>query len=555
MQENSTSPFWQEVFGNILQEPITVLFLFSLIIFWINDTIKQFKENGKLRGTYFSLIMFGFVIILPFSFIILTEFLALKAPERLELKFDTTLETLRWLTIFAVLCPLSLLITYKKSKFISTLFLCKHLIILLGGWLLGKWFGIFFMSVPILAIFYIRLYHAAQITFPSSTPENEVERKNKFWALFWYVWGLQYPVWFAKSSATRETEMRIGGDYFEDFGNPGIVWMHSHQVSGQSVGIEFEKVDGPGIIFTEQYERPDAIIDLRTQLRPVPFDAHTKDGIQIKAFIFISFKIDDEKWEYSRAKRHRILRASPILEKGFDLDRTTGSYPYSTARIHSALSTTSIESPQENNPSPKTYWDQIVVQHVIEKARLVLAERTFDELWFPKEDEIDEIINGLNKKESSHKDERNQSALDEIAKDINKKAVPRLEEIGVKLFASRVVNYIIDKDDPLRQQLVSTSLTEWQHKIEKIRLEGNIKAEELRMEAQSATRYAFLAAIKESLSRAREIDNSLPKQVVALNFVAALQGILQKTNKKDSDEKLASLETWKHLLLRNRERD
>jgi len=551
MDGNSEALLWQEIGSSILREPGSLLFLSVIGVYWIYDTIKSYRENGWFKGTYFSVITFVLIIILPYGFIFLTEALAIKAIKLYDTQVKNTLDTLRWFGLFAVLCPLILILTYKKSKFKSLIILCRHLIIFLGGWLLGKWLGMLFLSIPILTIFYWRLYHIAQITFPASNPENLEEKRQKFWVLFWFIWGLQYPIWFATSNATRDTEMRVSGDYFEDLGSPGIVWMHSHQVSGQSVGIEFEKVDGPGILFTEQYERPEAIIDLRTQLRPMPFNALTKDGIEMDAIIFMSFQIDQRSWsDWSKEKRHRILRASPILEKGFELDKTIGSYPYSTARIHSLLGTTSILDADKKQKHPKEYWDEIVAQHIIEKARLVLAERTFDELWFPRQDDIDDIIKDLNENRSPRTDERSKGALDEIAQEIRKRALPRLEEIGVDLFASRVVNYIIDEESPLRKQLIATWLTEWENKINKIRLEANSESERLRVEAQIATRYAFLETIKESLKKARNIDSDLPKQIVALNFIAALQGELRGTDDKNIEQQMAGLEAWKQLLLR-----
>jgi len=411
-----------------------------------------------------------------------------------------------------------------------------HLSVLLMGWLRGEWIGVIFVSLPIFAIFYFLLFHHAQIVFPASNPENKKEKNNKFWAMFWYMWGAQYPFWAAESSATRNIEKRVDGNYFKDFGLPGIVWMHSHQVVGQSLGVEFNNADGPGITFVEQYERPIGIVDLRTQLRPLPFDAVTKDGIPIKAFIFMSFKIDQDDWsEWDKETRHRVWRVSPILQDGLKPDENIdSSYPYSAARIHAVLSTSSISSSTDDDATPDIYWDKIVVQRVVKEARLVLSERTFDELWVPKEDS------------------RGASALDEIARDVKERAVPRLQEIGVQLFASRVVNFVFDEDDPLREQLMTTWISSWEQRISSIKLDGETAAGRLRAQARTSAKATFLASVAESLARARNVNDALPKQVVALNFIATLEGMLDATNMEDVEQQSAKLEAWKLFMRSNR---
>ncbi len=447
-----------DTINNIISAAVTILSLIGIAAYFIFTAIKNHKKHGFGRGAYFSAITLFLLQFPLWGIILLPEWLVRVAAEREEpFLAYMPLAALRWFALYAVLLPLVFIMTWKFSKFKSTLAACGHLSIFLLGWLQGKWFGIIFISIPILAIFYFLLYHLAPVIFPSSEPENKEESRNKVQALFWYVWGAQYPFWAAKSSATREIEKRIDGSSFKGFGRPGITWMHSHQVIGQSVGVEFKRVDGPGIVFSEQYERPIAIVDLRTQLRTETFDAVTKDGISIKAVVFTSFKIDQDDWsEWNKEDRHRVWRVSPILQNGTKVDREIGCYPYSTARVHAALSATSIgdlteeekekeeekaaatEEEGEEKKPPKFYWDQIVVQRVVKEARLVLSERTFDELWTPKEDF------------------RGASALDEIGADVKEKASPRLQELGVQLLGARVVNYIIDKDDPVREQLAST---------------------------------------------------------------------------------------------------
>lgn len=533
-QEDVPIQLWQEVFRNILQEPVAILLLFAATVYWIYYTIKTYQKKGLSRAIYLGTINFFIVVVAPAMFIIVTEAIALQA---VQYGWDSfiNVERLRWLGLYIFLCPLATIITYEYSRFKSGIAMFGHLTILLLGWLFGKWPGIFFISLPLIGIFYFYLFHYAQVIYPASDPEDKTEQKNKFLAIIWYIWGAQYPIWVAESSATRKINKIVDGDYFKGFGGPGITWMHSHQVFGQSSGIEFEKADGPGIAFVDQYVRPIAVVDLRTQLRPTPFEAITKDGIEITAVVFISFKIDEDDWsDWDKQTRHRVWRTSPILHDGLKPDKNLdGIYPYSAARIHAVLSTIGVGAPEEDDETPDIYWDEIVVERVVKEARHVIAEYAFDELWTPRDDE------------------RGKSALDKMATDIMERAVPRLQEIGIKLFTARIVNYIVEENSKLREQMISTWLSSWKQKINSLEIDGITEAERLRTQARSSARAVFLASISESLARARKVDDDLPKQVVALNFLAALESLLDSTSTEEAEKQAEKLEILRLLISSN----
>ena len=525
-----------DTINNVISAIATIVSLIGIAAYWIFSTAKNLRERGGMRGFYLSFIT---LILLQFplwGFFLLPEYLVYTAQIREEaLLSDMPLSAIRWFVLYAVFPLLIFFATRKFSGIKSTITISTHLTISLLGWIMGKWFGIIFISIPILTLFYFLLYYYAQIVFPASNPEDADERHNKFLALFWYVWGAQYPFWVAPARAARNLEKRIGGDYFKDFGAPGIVWTHPYQVVGRSSGIEFNKIDGPGIMFTTQYERPVAIVDLRTQLRPTELQGMTKDGVAVKAVLFTSFKICDGSWgNLDRDERHRIWRTSPILQNGMDIDCPNGSYPYSTARVQAALGITSIGTPTEDNQTPDIYWDQIAVERVKKEARLVLSGRTFNEIWRP----IDN-------------DNRHTSALDEMATQINKRAKPLLQEIGVQLMASRIVHFDFAEDSNIREQLREAWLSAWEQKIHAIQLDGITAAEKLRLQARTSARSVFLESITESLNKARTLNKDLPKQVVALNFIATLKGLLQEPNLENTEQQIAKLETLQGFVLRN----
>jgi len=499
-----------------------ILSMLILGSFWFYRASQYIQKEGWGRGGYLSVI---FLIVLAIPFSILGIF-----PEFFSEETGIHASSIRWVLLYLSAPVIGYFGTKKHSKGRGGFVALGHLLILLAGWLLGRWVGIIFFSLPLIAVLYFILYHLAQVILPTSVPESQEEIKQKFKAFAFYMWGIQYPFWAVKSNAARDIDMRIPGDYFKEFGNPGIVWTHSHQVVGQSSGIEFNEVAGPGILFTERYERPVAIVDLRTQLRTVAdLKAVTKDGISITAVLFTSFKIDQDDWSaWDKEERHRVWRVSPILQNGLKVDREIGSYPYSTARVHAVLSTAGVS---DDETSSDIYWDEIIVERVSREARIVLSERNLNKLWTPEQD-------GAGK-----------SALDEIANEINKRAKPRLQELGVKLFASRIVNFILDEDDRIRKRHVESWRAIWQQKIQEKIIAAEAETIALQENAQIYTRATLLQTISKSLRRAREIDPHLSKYVIALHFMSTLEDLLRGSPTENAEEQQKKLAEWRESVL------
>ncbi len=514
---------------------VSILIPLGSIIYWLFSSMQKLQKEGFSKGVYLSAVSL-FVIAFPiFGLVIFPTWLGSYTVLYPETSFMTP-STIRWVLMYMLLCPFIFFITKDGGKIRALVSSFAHLTILLFGWALGKWIGMFFISAPILAVFYIILYYLVQVVLPSSNPEAPLERKNKFLAIIWYVWGNQYPFWFAKSAAARDVDKCIDGDFFKGYGKPGVVWTHSHQVVGISSGIEFTQVAGPGILFTEQYDRPVAVVDLRTQLRTKELKTVTKDGISITAFLFVSFKIDDDNWlpweDLDKDKRHKLLRAAPILWDGLELDRKIGSFPYSTARVHAALSAFSVEHQKIDNEAKRSlaYWDEIVVQRALDEARLVLSNRNLNQLWVPEKDDL------------------GASALVEIGAEIKKRLTPRLQEFGVKLFSARIINFSLDESHPIHQRQVASWKARWKQRSASTITDGKARSNVIMEEANTYAKAAFLEAFTQSLSKARDIHVDLPKHVVALHFISALENLLIKSP-EDSREQQQKLNTLKEIII------
>ena len=169
-----------------------------------------------------------------------------------------------------------------------------HFALLLVGWIINRWVGMFLFSIPMLGIYYHIAYHMALAVMPASNPTDKSETKNRAIAFITYLWGMQLPFWKAASNTEKNVEKRIDGAPSFNWIN-SLVWTYSHQVAGIAKGPNFD-VKGPGLFFINKNERPFEIVDLRNQTRNSTIKAISRDGIPFEANTHISFCIDHEIW-------------------------------------------------------------------------------------------------------------------------------------------------------------------------------------------------------------------------------------------------------------------
>ncbi|MCS7011544.1 MAG: SPFH domain-containing protein, partial [Anaerolineales bacterium] len=414
-----------------------------------------------------------------FFFILLPEFL------------PGSPHTWRWIFLYLVIPTIPALYFRKyrgRQAFIAMVIL---LTIALVGWSYAQWLGILFISAPIYVIGTLLTHKLAQVILPSSNPEDPTEIRQKFRILLFYLLGMQYPYWAVQGKATHDTVKRIDGDFFVKWTAPGAVWMYSHQVAGISAGIEFDNIEGPGIVFTDTYNRPIAIVDLRTQIRVAELDALTKDGVPIRPVIFTSFGIDRENWPKKGWKSEEIRRlsedvqANPHLRQGLDIDRPIGSFPYSTGRVKAALSMTGVHSSYEEPADKIIHWDDWVVAQVKNAARRVVSQRNLNELWHPRQNRP-----GI-------------GALDEMAQEIREIVEPQLRRAGIALFSSRIVNYVLPPDSEIAKQQIESWKVIWTQKTKALEAEVQAMYQEQIEKAHAYAKSAFLDAIAAAIQRAR----------------------------------------------------
>jgi hypothetical protein len=483
---------------------MALLFLFFFVILprWI-------RKNGLFRGLYLWVLAFlpVFIWVEIFWFEI-----AYYAP-----LISLSPSYLRWAMIWLTLCPLVYFMTRQHGEKRGLTSIIFHLVIFTAGWELGNWIGILCVSLPILAVYYHIMHHLAHAIVPASNPEDKHEKNQRFWVFLWYTWGLQHPLQVVSNDdlSGRTVETRISGNIFSSLGRPGIVWLRSHQAAALTVGINFSRVEGPRVVFTRPYERLLEIVDLRTQIRSREIDAISKDGVRFKATVLASFTLDRDEW--TRTTYHDVEDRKVILLKTKTLDSNLdGRFPFASTRVRSALmmrGKTSTEPEQQK----VIYWDERVLNQVEVIASRVLSDRRFDELWKPNREEPDA------------------SALEEIAAKIKSQAYPELLAQGVRIFAARVTTFNFSEyqqtenkhDDVIKQQIATWSVN-WENQRLQILADGDAESKRLQQEARAYVQSVLLTAIAEGMQQTRLRYPNLPRHVIAMRFVGALEELIRQ---------------------------
>ena len=422
--------------------------LFTLIFSYIIvsdllDFAKWYRREGLGKAIGFSLA----VVVLQALAVIAFWYLPIRIYPRLTP--TVTPEFMRWLLLFAA-SIFWFMNTRRNSGYRGVLTYLAHLAVFLLGWQFGQWVGILIISIPLLLASYVAVYYIALAIVPAADPDAPFlsfkaysglfrdlysifekffnsspkelfqkdipafakklasavasmggEKWKRFLIFVWYLWGIQYPHLVIADTFGQRMEERIPGTPFGS-GAPGLIWCKSNQVVGLTTGPSFGRVAGPGVVFTQRFERAVQIanssnrisgsnlelvgcVDLRTQFRSIPFEAVSKDGHPFRAILFASFAIDRQE-EWPRAEYHRLQQANPILKTGRICDQGKGIYRYNAARVQAALSTTAINNFASASDANTVHWDTWVLNRLCEGARQILSQRNLDELWRPRFD-------------------------------------------------------------------------------------------------------------------------------------------------------------------------
>jgi hypothetical protein len=515
-----------EIFNFVIDRLVAIAFWAWLAFTVLRNTRTNIAKEGIGKGLYMGAVValeagaLAFLIYYPFPQILVKISRNMLA-----------LATVRWIILYLAAIIWSYRVRHKETGRHGVKFVLLILTTLLFGWLYDRWLGIFALSVPVLLIYLYIINKVAQVILPTSNPEDKSESWKKARAFFMYLLGVQHPIWLAKAKTGHELEKRLEGSSNE-IGKPGIIWTWSHQVVGISKGAGSNRVDGPGLIFTEPFESPLTLIDLRMQSRVCNVNTVTKDGMEVPAIVFIAFAIDKRDSINHRPSRRRIGNGS----ENFKIDHIDGFFAYSSGRVLATLRTIGINNPRLGEVVEKQeyFWDEWVVKQVEHFTQMVVAERSLDELWRPQQN-------------SSRA-----SALDEIASRLQELLIPKLNDVGINLITARIVNYQLPENADIVQQNIKTWGSYWEQQITAAIADIEMIYRKEVEKAHAYSKSILLNAIAESITKARQINEALPRHVIAQYYIHALEEYIKGQPGLNVSESKKRIEMMKEFLISNR---
>jgi regulator of protease activity HflC (stomatin/prohibitin superfamily) len=243
---------------------------------------------------------------------------------------------------------------------------------------------------------------------------------------------------------------------------------------------QITRIEGPGIVFLERFERIREILDLRPQTRsetPSARIVYTKDGIPVEAEITVRFQL-----------RH----GPPTPEK---------PYPVDPDALETA---TKAEAMRYNGVRPlfRFNWQYRVMGNFGSTLRAIAARMTLDELFEPAD---------------VNKDPR-----DEISREMLERLRQQCAPLGVT-----VLDVILGPFKPVSPQVEQQLRQAWQAlQRADIKVEQAYAKAETLLAEQTAYAYAqleMILAIDRGFQRLVRQNESLPSYFIALHFIEKLR--------------------------------
>jgi hypothetical protein len=349
-------------------------------------------------------------------------------------------------------------------------------------------------------------------------PQNKKARKEWFQqrrmalrCLLAYALGTNYPHYAVIDEKINErTEgirtwltgeerllQRLDGDLFSDFlSGPGIILTgcdHAVVISSNAI---FRGAQGPGIVFTDVYERPTHVIDLRVQLRTFPVEAWTKDGIAVKVVTFIPFQVGTGE-------------AKPQLGNGF---------PYRSSDVFKAVHAEmmQVDLTQVPDNTKKHEWydlPQLITEPIL---RDIISHYEFDELYAPFE---------LYGDFGEHPRAR-------ISKELRDRLDAELPKFGLKRIGGGISN-LVPVDERVIDQRVEAWRADWMREITLQRATGQSTRIRAVEKARTQAQIDIILDIAKRIERLRETEAPIPVDALLLYFVEILEHMLGKWTLRD----------------------
>lgn len=345
--------------------------------------------------------------------------------------------------------------------------------------------GVLLLFVPAWFLFQYGLRFSAIFLLPVM-PTDRRQRDQARRALHTYAWGLNSPFYREEDGELRkvvEGRTRPPG-IMSPPGGPGFVIASSHYAIPLTTGTRDTRVGGRGLAFTDPGERPQALVDLRPQIRPKTVHTLTRDGIPVKVPMTAVFQVD----------RRRA--------------RGDWLYPFDARAVFAAVHAQGVgpeEEEEGEGEGEELGWDQLVVDRAADLVRDAIARTLLDRLLESDEEKMAPPF----------------KALGAGAKE---KLAQLMEPHGIEVLGVGLGNIEVEDEEVLEQRVESWKASWERRRLEK-EAQGDAEAIRLVEEARADAERQMIVAITEAFQQLADTETPVSAHVIALRFIDVLENV------------------------------
>lgn len=348
---------------------------------------------------------------------------------------------------------------------------------------------------------------ASQYVLPVRTVK---ERRAAYERMLAYTSGIHGPIVFIRDGLYVGTaeELRRRG--------VGVILVDGSSAVVLERGRSYSRAHGPGIVFTDFSERLAATFDLRKQSRSQETSALTKDGIELRANVSVTFALDpgDLVTPRETPEERDILRQA----------RITPAFPFNPESAFKAYYGFAVNERQE-----LVKWlDQPIIV-AAEFFRDQISKNNLDDLFKPQDLQASPL-----------------SALQTRLTDLVQKA-PLLRERGIKVYSVSIGTLELAPEVNLKR--LRAWAAHWQKEADLALAMADVETERIKEKARAEAQVEMLNHFRQFLDQTFTGDGESGKKEIAQKFVAALNRVASDpvTHMLISGEtmrQLNNLRTW-----------
>ena len=356
-----------------------------------------------------------------------------------------------------------------------------YCVICIYGYLAGGWLGLLLITVPCMVLFWVGMYRISAYLLPLGEPKQQ--HPSAFRSLVTFTMGTNYPFYVAQEGKLDE---RVKGDVYNQlFAGPGVLITRADQTAFRESGIKVLGIADPGVTFTQVFELPPKVVDLRPQISAFPVEALTRDGIPIQVTPSVIFRIE-------RGRRE------PSLGQPF---------PFRKDAVFEAMTRRPVERGSSKDDAYEHQWN-------VDLAKMV-GTRV-----------VQDIVNQYRVDDLCAADSVKDPRLDMVA-ELSAAVGKELAPYGIEVLGSGIGN-LEPKDDSIVARRIENWRTAWVNSMLVQLTAGDAERErhiqQARAEAEAAVVVKLAGAVEDCLS-----GGPATEAACALRFVDCLGEIVSET--------------------------